>query len=216
MPDATERHAWRGLPDGSGFALALAAPGDPARTRCVLLAEGWDAATAAEASARWGEGPAVPEQPFLALAEDRAACILDRPPPGPAGPATAIVLRAPLPPGSLRLLPLRRAGGEGPRPASAAVLPRCLPLPAPAEPNGPAPDPRLAERVAAELAAGRLGEALAECAAALLALGPGEERAAAAPVAEAARAVLAHLARHPLSRDPALGPFLGALLAVAE
>jgi hypothetical protein len=214
MPDAIERLAWHGLADGSGFTLALAAPGDPSRTRCVLLAEGWDAATASEASARWGEGPAVPERSFLALAEDRAACILDRPPPGPGGPATSIVLRAPLPPGSLRLLPLRRAAGEGPCPASAAVLPRCLPPPAPAEPGGQAPDPRLAERVAAELAAGRLAEALAECAAVLLAAG--EDRAAAEPVAEAARAILAHLARHPLSRDPALGPFLGALLAVAE
>jgi hypothetical protein len=199
-------HAWQGAAGGSGgVALRLPLPAADA-ARCVLLAEGWDAATAASATARWGNGPAVPEFPFLSLHGAVAGCVLDRPAAALPGTAEAILLQAARPPLACRVLALRvpRPAGGGGIPAS--ILPRCLGLPA-AAPAAEAGDPDLPAQVAEDLAAGRLGEALAACAAALLAGGD------TAPVRHAARFVLDHLARHPMARDPRLGIFLGALLA---
>lgn len=195
---------WHPREDARAFEARVALP--PGAERCLIRAAGWDAAAAAAVTARWGESAA--ERPFLPLLPGAEATgLLDR----PAGTTDAAPLRlvAPAPPpGGCRVLALRRRprdpAGLGP------LLPRGL-APAPDGEETTAPDPATpappdpAALVAESLAAGRLAEAMATCAAAAL---DGE----AARTQAAARLLLDHLARHPMARDPALGALLGALL----
>jgi hypothetical protein len=156
--------------------------------RCTVLAEGWDTGTAAAAVARRSGA----EARFVTLGAASAAVVETRTADAP------LVLAAPRPPAACRVIVT-----PPPVPALDWTLPRCLAV----APSTQALDASAAH-VAEELAAGRLPEALAAFAAAWLAAG-GETPT----TREAARLLLDHLARHPMSRDPALGAFIGTLLA---
>jgi hypothetical protein len=111
-----------------------------------------------------------------------------------------LVLQAPQPPARCRIAMVPH---PAPSPSLALLAPRALLVP----PRAPGPDlAALSARVAAALAAQALDPALA-AAAEMLAAGRGRPETAAAIAA-----ILAHLARHPLCRSPALGAFVAALM----
>lgn len=159
----------------------------PAGTPCLVWAEGWDEAEAADARAG--------DEPFTIIA--RTACA------APVAGAGGIALHAPRVPD--RAFAVARAGGAAhASPTLGAGWPRGLLTPRAAPPPAAAPDPALVARL---LAAGETDMLLALIGEALLG---GAEPAG---ILDAARAVFLHRARHPLAPDPGLGPLLAALPA---